>query len=111
MTVLRETAHASAEASREAWRAYHEKVEEIAIEAELALVEARCELDLELAGSQAEVRAAAGAVVDDWRGRIDELRVRAEVGRMDLEDQLAPILAAIEDRYRRARGLVRAARS
>jgi hypothetical protein len=99
---VREAAERRAHAAREAWRCYGERVDTIAAEAEARLVEARNELDVELAESQSDLHDATARLLDQWTGRLDDLRVQAALARMEAADEADPAVARVEERVRAA---------
>ncbi len=99
---VHEAAERHAEAAREAWRCYGERVDAIAAEAEARLIEARSELDVELAASHTDLHDATARLLDQWVGRLDDLRVQAALARMDAADEADPAVARVEERVRGA---------
>lgn len=99
---VRDAAERHAETAREAWRCYGERVDVIAADAEARLVEARAELDLELAGSQRDLHDATARLLDQWVGRLDDLRVQATLARMEAADEADPAVVRVEQRVRGA---------
>lgn len=87
---------------RDAWQRYSEEVDAIATEAEGRLVEARAELDLALAESRRELDAATARLLEQWNGRLDDLKVQAALARMDAADEAQPAVALVEERVRGA---------
>lgn len=101
-TGVRDAAAERSDRDRAAWRRYGEAVDAIAADAELRLVEARAELDLALAGSKHDLDAATARLLDQWCGRLDDLKVQAALARMEADDEADPAVARVEERVRGA---------
>ena len=99
---VRDAAGRRADRDREAWRRYGEAVDAIAAEAEVRLVGARAELDLALAGSKRDLDTATARLLEQWCGRLDDLKVQAALARMDAGDDSEPAIAQVEERVRGA---------
>ncbi|MEW6470976.1 MAG: hypothetical protein AB1679_01780 [Actinomycetota bacterium] len=70
------------------------------LKSELASI--RTELEIETAETKAAYRDALQAQLDTWRGRIDELRVQADLAEMEARDELTRLLDDVERAYRAA---------
>lgn len=70
------------------------------LKSELASV--RTKLEIETAETKAAYRDAFHTHLDTWRGRIDELRVQADLAEMEARDELNRLLDEVERAYRAA---------
>lgn len=67
------------------------------LKSELASV--RTELEIETAETKAAYRDGFHAQLDAWRGRIDELRLQADLAEMEARDELTSLLEDVERAY------------
>lgn len=84
-----------------AWRTYGERVEVIAAEADVALAEARAELDVALADTREDLHDAATRLLEEWQGRLDDLKVQAALARMEATDDAGSGLALVDAQVHR----------
>lgn len=70
------------------------------LEAQLRIL--RSELRSELADNIEDYRSAAAEHLEAWRAGLDELRVRAHLGRTEARDELDALLDRLESRYHEA---------
>jgi phage-related minor tail protein len=64
---------------------------------------ARTELEVELADTREAYRKALEHQLDAWRGRLDDLRVRAKLAQMEVRDEASELLDRVESAYHAAR--------
>lgn len=82
----------------EAWGDYRERVDRARqrLEADVRIAEA--ELQRRLAESRKEFTDTVATELEAWQTRIDELRVQAELAKMDTQEDLEPIMQAMQRR-------------
>jgi hypothetical protein len=93
-----------------AWRAYSASLDDATRRLEAELAVARVQLDTERAAHADSVHDAVVSAGDALQERIDTLRVRAHIGRMDVESGLARTVADLERRAAEVRAASRRAR-
>ena len=85
----------------EAWRRYAVDMEEAARRFDTTVGLAAARLRAERAASAEDLGEVLDGVVDSWRSRADELRVRAHVGQMDLRDRLEETVEELDQAAQR----------
>jgi hypothetical protein len=90
-------------ATRESWEVLAGDIERGFQELEAEVNLARTELEVELADTREAYRKALEQQLDAWRGRLDDLRVRAKLAQMEVRDEASELLDRVESAYHAAR--------
>ena len=90
----------------EAWRRYALDMEDATRRFDTTVGLAAARLRAERAASAEDLGVVLDSVVDSWRSRADELRVRAHVGQMDLRDRLDETVAELDAAVQRLGGVL-----
>lgn len=78
-----------------AWNDYRETVHQAHRHLDTELRIAEAELEGRLAASREEFTDTVAAELEAWRTRIDDLRLQAQLARMDTQDELEPVVKAM----------------
>ena len=93
---LRDAVAALHQADDEAWRRYAVDLEEATRRFDTSVGLAAARLRAQRAASKEDLGSVLDEVVDLWRSRADELRVRAHIGRMDARDVVSDTVEELD---------------
>lgn len=90
------------EADSAAWERYRTDVTKAVERMDSEVEIAERQLEIHLADSREEFVGIVDRLLEDWRSRIEEFRVKAELGKMEVRDELSPIIETVETKRRAA---------